>query len=467
MTLIVSNYNLKKKFVDTVILLTLVLTIIFSSIKFFKSYFGENARATSKDSNSIVARNNSNRNSITSDSLFLDAKHVKNSDDLTLLVGSNLSDNTSTQSLQKLPPLEKINISYSKSGAFSEYIPSFNSRFAGRVAAINQKGDFVFFTLDAELQSSVAELVSKVRADHVAVVAMEVSTGKVLAIGGKSTFLPNPEFHSGYPAASLFKVVTSTAAIEKGSINSNTIIKFRGGNYSLNPYNYLPNPRLDSRSMSVGEALGKSCNPVFGRVALNYLNPSILNQYAQKFGFNQDIHSEVPLPKSGAYIPTDNNYEFSRTGAGFGEVTLSPVHAATFMAGIANKGILQRPVFVDKIVAPTGVVIYKGKPTQLNSIMSPSTSEQLLKMMQYTTTVGTSRKEFMKRNKTILEQIHVAAKTGTLSGENPKGLNNWFIATAPIENPKVAVAVVVVNPREVKSKASHLGRVVLEKYFEK
>jgi hypothetical protein len=70
----------------------------------------------------------------------------------------------------------------------------------------------------------------------------------------------------------------------------------------------------------------------------------------------------------------------------------------------------------------------------------------------------------MRGSSPTLGAIDVAGKTGTLTGDNPVGLNNWFIGAAPIQNPKIAVAVITVDPRS-SSKASHLGRLVLQKYF--
>ena len=65
-----------------------------------------------------------------------------------------------------------------------------------------------------------------------------------------------------------------------------------------------------------------------------------------------------------------------------------------------------------------------------------------------------------------LSSIRVAAKTGTLRGEAPLGINNWFVATAPADNPKVAIAVIVVDPERISTKASEIGRDILRFYFE-
>ena len=87
-----------------------------------------------------------------------------------------------------------------------------------------------------------------------------------------------------------------------------------------------------------------------------------------------------------------------------------------------------------------------------------------MNMMEYTVITGTSRSEFTKRGARRLP-FRVAAKTGTLSGNSPEGTNHWFVAAAPIENPKLAVAVIVVNPRSGGTKASYLGRQMFEHYF--
>ena len=317
--------------------------------------------------------------------------------------------------------------------------------------------------MDPELQDFVTKLVNTSAAKHVAIVVMEPTTGRVLAVAGKSPTIPNLWAHNGFPAASLFKVITATAAIETSAINPESLVRFRGGDHTLGRENYSPNPRLDTRVMSVGEAMGKSCNPVFARLTLNFLNSSILRRYVNQFGFNRDLECDVPVSRSIAQIP-DDTYEFSRTGAGFGDVTLSPVHAAAMMSGIANDGKLPRPTFIDRLVSPTGVVQYRSSPTTVENIMSKTSSRTLLRMMEYTITQGTSRKEFMRKNVPVLD-INAAGKTGTLLGDNPKGLNNWFIGTAPVERPRIAVAAIVTDDKGLRTKASHLGRVVMEQYF--
>ena len=143
---------------------------------------------------------------------------------------------------------------------------------------------------------------------------------------------------------------------------------------------------------------------------------------------------------------------------------VSPIHAAAFMSGIANGGMLPRPQIVDTVVSPDGSVIHKQKSEVLQRIVQESTATSLMEMMRNTTTIGTSRREFMRGSTPTLGNIDVAGKTGTLTGHNPQGLNNWFIGAAPISNPQIAVAVITVDPQR-SSKASHLGRLVIQRFF--
>lgn len=361
--------------------------------------------------------------------------------------------------------LDVVDLSGSSDGALRlSRAPNFISKIGDRHASITPRNNVVFYTLDPELQEFVSQTVSQANAAHVAVVALNPKTGAILAIAGRSPSIPGIEYHAGFPAASLFKVVTAAAAVEEAGISPDSLIQFRGGTYTLNQWNYLPNPKADRRVMSVGEAMGRSCNPVFGHLGIKYLNGSILARYAQKFGFNRPLQFEVPLPSSAAQIPSDDSFELSRTSAGFGEVRISPVHAAALVAGVANGGLLPRPYLIDRITDADGVTLEKTQPEALQRIVQPDTAKTLLEMMRYTTTIGTSRREFMRGGRPALGDIEVAGKTGTLTGSNPPGLNNWFIGAAPMNNPELAVAVITVDAAH-SAKASRLGRIVMQRYF--
>lgn len=344
-------------------------------------------------------------------------------------------------------------------------LPNLNTEIGGKIAGVTNDGNYVVYSLDPKLQKFAQALVDKSRSPHVAIVAMEPATGRILALAGYSRSIDNIALHADFPAASLFKVITSAAALEQSQVSPYTQVRFRGGTYELERWNYLPSPKSDKRSMSLTEALGRSCNPVFGRIALGHLSPEVLRAYTTAFGFNQPLQLDVDLTPSRAFIPNDDSYLLSRTAAGFGQVRISPVHAAAMMSGLSNGGVLVRPYIIDSIYDSEGNLVHRSHPAAVGRIVAPDTAPTLLEMMKFTTTLGTSKRDFTPRSGSVMNGMAVAGKTGTLSGDNPKGLNHWFIGAAPVENPKIAVAVISVSPERANGRASYMARAVMEKFF--
>ncbi len=334
----------------------------------------------------------------------------------------------------------------------------------GRFIATLRNGEVAVLSLDLKLQRYVTDLVKRAQAPHIAVVAMNPSTGRILAYASKSNKIPNLLTHAGFPAASLFKVVTSAAALERTNLEPDSMIPFRGGTYELERWNFAPDPRRDRRIMTLTEALGRSCNPVFGRVALNYLSAPTLQLYANAFGFNESLGFDAPLELSEAAIPSDS-FQRSRTGAGFGEVFISPIHAAALMSGIANRGVMPKPSVIESVYVPgTNRTVLVNAQMQ-KRMVNPGTASRLMTMMVSSTTTGTSRKDFMLKKRPVLGNVMVAAKTGTLRGKNPIGLNQWFIAAAPTSSPRIAIAIIAVDPRNSTARPARLARQILQNYL--
>lgn len=385
------------------------------------------------------------------------------------IIYSKKSTPSTYSNAQMSPPirdtLEPVSVSLKGPQVVFTEMPHFSAVYHGKVTGVSQTHDYIFYSINAELQKRATEIVKNTSAPHVAIVAIEPSTGRILAMAGKSISIGNILTHSGFPAASLFKVVTASAALEKGGISPTTEVNYRGGAHMLDRSNVFPDPLRDRLTSTVTDAIGKSNNPVFARIALQHLSSGTLQQYANLFGFNGPLGFDINLPVSSAYIPVDE-YGLGRTAAGFGAVHLSPIHAAVMMAGIANKGVLPRPTLVDEIVKKDGSLVFKNKPSNVKRMLKAETSEEVFEMMESTTITGTSRKAFTNRGVPLLP-FRVSGKTGTLRGDNPKGLNNWFIGAAPVENPKIAIAVIVVNPGTASAKASSIAKTVLESYFKK
>jgi penicillin-binding protein A len=344
-------------------------------------------------------------------------------------------------------------------------IPEFNLSDGEQFYSVDTRGQRIFFTVDPELQTRAAEILRHFDVPWGALVALDPRTGRVLALSSHVRATEDaPQdlvTRATFPAASLFKMITTSAAVERSGLRGFNTVSFRGGNYTLERSNYLPDSRKDRRSMTLADALGRSVNPVFARVAVEHLSPNALFQYAVNFGFNSALPFEAPVQRSLYSAPADT-YEFSRTAAGFGEVKISPLHAALMTAAIANDGRMMRPYFIDHITDEQGVARYWARTQEMRRPILPATAEQVLNMMRATTAVETAKRHFTGGS---LHGISVAGKTGTLKGDDPKGLYHWFVAAAPVEKPEVVVAALVIESAPTRVNGTGIGKYFLEAYF--
>ncbi len=329
-------------------------------------------------------------------------------------------------------------------------------------------GDRITLTIDEDLQQHVLALFRRYDPPYGVFAAMEPSTGRVLALvgyrrGGESD--PLLPLKAIYPAASLIKVVTTSAALEKGNISPDDEISYRGGIYGITRKGIHAKPGRGTPTMSLGEAIAKSANSVFGKVAVNYVGSEVLTEYMVKFGFGERIPFDLPVDPSQGEVPRDE-FNLARTGAGFGEVYVSPLHMAMIMSAIGNSGEMPRPVLIERLEDRDGEVLQEDKPGKWRDTVKPETANDLLSMMVKTIEMGTSRRTFGSPDKTpLLQDMEVAGKTGSLSGWTPRVHFEWFAGIAPAGDPQIAVAALVVNDSRWKIKGSYVGKEAFSAYF--
>lgn len=338
---------------------------------------------------------------------------------------------------------------------------------AGRSEGTTEKGRKIVLTLDERLQRDIFELFRKYDPPYGAFAALEPETGRVLALvgyrkGGESDpWLP---LKAIYPAASLIKVVTAAAALEKGTITPGEEIVYRGGIYRITRKNIHAKRGRGAATMSLEEAMARSANSVFGKVAVNHVGGEALEEYMEKFGFGQRIPFGLPVEVSRGEVPRDE-YNLARTGAGFGEVYVSPLHMAMIMASIGSSGEMPRPFLVERIEGE-GEALYVASPSKWRDTVTPETSEALLRMMVKTIEIGTSHRAFGSPASTpLLRDMEVSGKTGSVSGWSPRMRFEWFAGVAPVEGPMLAVAALVVNSSRWKIKGSYVGKEAFSSYF--
>jgi cell division protein FtsI/penicillin-binding protein 2 len=329
-------------------------------------------------------------------------------------------------------------------------------------------GTRIVLSLNEDLQRQIFSLFRRFDPPYGVFTAMEPDTGRVVALvgyrrGGESD--PRLALKAVYPAASLIKVVTASAALESGKITPEEEISYRGGIYGITRKGIHVKNGRGVPSMSLEEAIAKSANSVFGKVTVNYVGGDALEGYLAKFGFCQQIPFDLPVEESTCEIPRDE-FNLARTGAGFGEVYVSPLHVAMIMSAIASSGDMPRPILVEQVEDEDGVPLFEAEPSKWRDTVRPETADAVLRMMVKTIEAGTSRRAFGSPASTpLLQDMEVAGKTGSLSGWTPRMHFEWFAGVAPVGDPKLAVAALVVNDHRWKIKGSYVGKEAFNAYF--
>jgi peptidoglycan glycosyltransferase len=325
-------------------------------------------------------------------------------------------------------------------------------------------------TLDPVVQRSIRAEMESYRIPQAGVVMMEVKTGKVIAY---ASYVGEGEkvdvnIRADAPAASVFKVVTGAALVEKAGLGTETEQCYHGGKSRISPDELQDNPRRDKWCATLGIAMGRSINVVFARLAQKHITPEDLTAVGGWFGFGAPVPFVVPNQPSGIDIPEDP-LEFARASAGFFHTTLSPLAGASLAQTVANGGVTLEPRIVSAVHRDKDVIWKDDRAARVvRRAVKPETAAELTRMMVQTVSNGSAYKSFHDAaGKAYLPDIGVAGKTGTLGDPTGARLYTWFVGFAPADQPEVAVSALVVNTPSWQIKAPQLARDALRAYFAK
>lgn len=340
-----------------------------------------------------------------------------------------------------------------------------------KLKGLTQRGNDVVTTIDARAQRIAEDALA---GKCGAAVALDPKTGKVLVWASQPTYDPNlVEGRFGQiqrvsapcePAAPLldrvsqglfipgstFKVVTAAAALDSGQVTPTTSFTDRGYciEYGKKVLNYADQsgPEVFG-TVTFAEALQHSINAVFCEVGKEIGARTILDK-TRDFGFYEEPPIELPsneISPSGLYQnghlydPKDPNaVDPGRLAFGQERLQVTPLQMALVASAVGNGGRLMQPTLVDRIVSPDGKVIQDSEPETWKEAMKPQTAAELTAMMTSVVEAGTG-------TAAQIPGIQVAGKTGTAETGRPGQNDTWFIAFAPAENSRVAVAVALSN----------------------
>jgi penicillin-binding protein A len=321
----------------------------------------------------------------------------------------------------------------------------------------HQVGDDVYTALDPKAQAVARQ---ELAGRPGAVVALNPQNGAVLAMYSDPSYDDNhPQApcadscqvnratQGAYPPGSTFKVVTAVAAIDSGKYTPNSVVDGKS------PVTISGVPLSNDNNQAFGPidlttALTYSVNTVWAQVA-EALGRGTMTDYMKRFGFyskppidlpRDELHSSYPVSSTGkAYKPGSPNEDIGRIAIGQGGLEVTPLQMAMVASAVANGGRLMKPHLATKAVDQDGRTVKTITPTLYHRVMKRSTADAVAQMMKRVVDEGTGTPAQLGAG------ITFAGKTGTAS-VGVAGANQtqpWFIGFAPIEDPKVAIAVTV------------------------
>jgi peptidoglycan glycosyltransferase len=321
-----------------------------------------------------------------------------------------------------------------------------------------KQGDDVHTTLDPAAQRTALAALGGQRGS---IVALDPSSGAIRVMASIPDYNPNdipqrygelnrdptsPLFNRAtqarYPPGSTFKVVTAAAAIDSGRYTPNSFISGRN-NKPISGVPLQNDGGADYGTISLTDALTHSVNTVFGEVG-EKLGKSTMFKYMRRFGFDSKLGLDYPseeMTASGVFkgqrlLDASNSIDIGRVAIGQERLQVTPLQMAMVAAAVANGGRLMEPRLVDRVTTPDGGLRSRNRPTERSVVMSEHAASELAGMMTHVVQEGTGTAG-------ALQGIDVAGKTGTAEVVNGAANQAWFIAFAPVRDPKVAIAVTI------------------------
>ncbi len=370
-------------------------------------------------------------------------------------------------------------------------------------------GNSCVLTIDVRLQEaaekSLAAIVPKLRAEGVlnsrwgginakgaALVALDVRNGDVLALASYPTFpladysknynamlndplrpMFNRAIGGLYPPGSTFKMVTSIAALESGTINKNTLIDAQGiytyyaPSYSPMCDVYKSYGRVHG-NINVEQALQVSCNYFYYDVG-RIMGIDTLASYAEQLGFGKKTNIEISGEQSGQIASRELAekkgqiwYPGQTLAAAIGQsdTLVTPIQLANYVATLCNGGTQYTPHLLKSVKNPLDNTSIYEQEAEISSKVNfdkKNLNTVLSGMQMVAMEEGGSAYAVFKDYK-----VRVGAKTG--SAQAPGGSHALFVAYAPADNPEIAVAIVVENGGQ-GSRIASVARDVFDVYF--
>jgi peptidoglycan glycosyltransferase len=309
----------------------------------------------------------------------------------------------------------------------------------------------VEYTVDAALEAKVRAILARSRLDLAQVVVLDPATGEVFAyVASDPEAFPATR---AYPTASLMKLVTAAAVLREKPGAARRSCRYLGSPYEFDAAQ-LAAPRTGGRLESFDDSLAISNNQCFARLAVRDVGRAALLAEIERVGM---LAAPAAGHPAGSVDPVVDSLALGRLGSGLAGSFLSPLAAARLAAVLAH-GELVEPHWVARVRDGQGALVAVPDFAAPQRVWEPGVADALRQSLRGVTERGTARRAFRNdKGKPLLGDVAVAGKTGTLSGEDPKGLYQWFVGVAPAEDPRIAIATLVVHEREDSTQRGGAG----------
>lgn len=357
-------------------------------------------------------------------------------------------------------------------------------------------GDDLYLTIDVRLQKLAEELLGE---DTGAIVALDPTNGDVLAMASRPTFDPNvlsKELTSKqwveivqdegrplnnratqgqYPPGSTFKVVMAAAALETNTMTPSSTVRCAGG-YQFGNRLFRDWKASGHGLVDMTHALVHSCDVYFYTIGQR-MGIDTIADYAKQFGLGRETGVELPSERVGIVPSTAWKQkakgqpwfpgETISASIGQGYVTVTPLQMAGVIGTIANNGLAFKPRIVKSVLERDSGLRKDVEPSLRGRLdIKPATLKLIKEALAGVVTEGTGT-----RAKSSL--VSIAGKTGTAQTaalrtgpekDIPKKFRDhaWFVAFAPVDEPKIAVAVLAEHMGHGGSAAAPLAKEIIE-----
>jgi peptidoglycan glycosyltransferase len=254
-----------------------------------------------------------------------------------------------------------------------------------------------------------------------------------------------------FPPGSTFKTVVASAAVDTGEAEPSTVFpdpsQFELPGSTATISNAGGGVCNDGQGITLLKAFVVSCNTVFADLSVR-LGAANVGITANALGFNTDIPFAWTIPRAAYPIEAlaEDDAALAQSGIGERDVRAAPLHMAMVAAAVANDGVTPTPYLVNRIFDADGNTVESFQPNPMGRAMAPATASIMSQMMERVVTEGTGRAAAVRG-------VRVGGKTGTSMG--PDGLPNpWFIGFAPVDDPQIAIAVLIEGGGDLGESAS-------------